>query len=240
VTPRLAWAPDLVENAVLAAEPSMTRDERRLFRRERDNLYGIGDVDRREQEFGRLHRRWFTTLGLHEAAERSITESLDGMGIAEGRVIRAVSSRDEGADLVDSVVPGATSLSAVLVVRLRPEALLRADAVRALLSHELMHVRDMLDPAFGYERALPRDTGPLTETMLRDRYRVVWDATIDGRLTRAGRPGRSCRSERRQEFETTFAMLGTAAGEAFEAWFNHERPTHQDLLAFARAPSAMP
>jgi hypothetical protein len=108
---------------------------------------------------------------------------------------------------------------------------------RALLRHEMMHVRDMLDPAFGYERSLPSDTGALTETTLRDRYRVLWDVTIDGRLALAGHPSDRARVQRLREFEAAFPMLGGDAPVAFDAWFGRRRPTHDELLAFARTPT---
>jgi hypothetical protein len=69
----------------------------------------------------------------------------------------------------------------------RAELAGRVVQVRVLLRHELMHVADMLDPAFGYERSLPTsDDGPSADNIVRDRYRVLWDVTIDGRLARAG------------------------------------------------------
>ena len=130
---------------------------------------------------------------------------------------------------------------------------------RALLRHELTHVGDMLDPAFGYERALPpSDVGPSGDNILRDRYRVLWDVTIDGRLARAshdrcsvrlpfgGPQGRqpdraghadATRTARWQEFTATFPMLGDRSGAAFDDWFDRIRPTHAALAAFAQAPN---
>jgi hypothetical protein len=235
---RLTWAPDLVEETVLLAEPSMPSAERHAFRRERDPIYEIVEQDVRDARFHALHRQWFRRLGVHDAVERAVAESLDASPIDDGRVLRAVSSHDEGADLVDVVPPGQRVASPILVVRLRPAVLLDPTAVQRLLRHELMHVRDMLDPAFGYARSLGSDTGPLTETMLRDRYRVLWDATIDGRLARAGRRGGEIPGARRREFEAVFSMLGPGARDAFDAWFDCDRPTHTDLLAFARTPSS--
>ena len=39
-----------------------------------------------------------------------------------------------------------------------------------------------------------------------------------------------------KEFASTFSMLGEAA-ESFRRFFRPDRPTHQDLLAFARNPA---
>ena len=235
---RLACAPDLVEEAVLLAERTMSTTERQTFRRERNPLYEIADGDLREERFRVFHARWFARLGLHRPIEEAVAGAAGlSARVAEGRVLRAVTRQDEGADLVDQV--SGSAIVRVLVIRLRPAALLEPAAVRAMLGHELLHVHDMLDPAFRYERSLRVDAGPLTETVLRDRYRVLWDATIDGRLTRAGAVGDVVRSARWREFEAVFPMLGGGARAAFDAWFDRDRPTHDDLLAFARRPTPM-
>jgi hypothetical protein len=235
---RVAYAPDLVEEAVLLAEPAMPAAERRAFRRERDPLYEIADGDLRDERFCALHLRWFARLDLPGAIEDAIAEGLgDEVRVGEARVLRARSARDEGADLVDVVAIGGAAAAPVLVVRVRPALLLDPAGVRALLRHELMHVRDMLDPAFGYERTLPSTTDVPSETILRDRFRVLWDVTIDGRLARASLVDPRVEAARRREFEATFPMLGSGARDAFDAWFERDRPTHDDLLAFARAPT---
>jgi hypothetical protein len=147
------------------------------------------------------------------------------------------------------------------VLRLRPRTLFDPQTLRALLRHELMHVADMLDPTFGYQRSLPRsDDGPSGDNLVRDRYRVLWDVTIDGRLARAGRdrcsvrlpPSREAsadyrnpggggqpdptRNARWQEFAATFSMRGDEGRSVFEEWFDHVHPTHARLAEFARAP----
>ena len=114
-----------------------------------------------------------------------------------------------------------------------------------------MHVADMLDPSFGYERALPAsDDGPSRDNIQRDRYRVLWDVTIDGRLACAGGHPRGVRTShvapadhgdptpdaRWQEFAATFSMLGDDCRRAFDAWFDNGHPTHAALAAFAVAP----
>ena len=232
---RLVFAPDLVEEAVLLAELRFTPAERRTFRRSRDPLYEIADEQLREDRFHAIHRQWFDRLGLGRVVEDTVRESCD---VEEARVLRAQSRREEGADLVDRVQARASGATPVLVIRLQPTTILDHEATRALLRHELMHVRDMLDPTFGYQRSLPSDTGALTETTLRDRYRVLWDATIDGRLARAGHVSDRARAQRLREFEALFPMLGGDAPAAFDAWFDRCRPTHEDLLAFAQTPTS--
>ncbi|OFW16918.1 MAG: hypothetical protein A3F69_05370 [Acidobacteria bacterium RIFCSPLOWO2_12_FULL_66_10] len=238
---RLSYDPELVEEAVMLAESAMPPEEAGAFRRERDRLYGIVEPQQREAAFRSLHLGWFTRIGLHEsigtvvAAREDLAQRLD-----EGRVLRAVARNEEGADLVDHVAASAVEDRPILVLRLRPATVLDPDRVRALLHHELTHVADMLDPAFGYERSLPSsDDGPSGDNIQRDRYRVLWDVTIDGRLARslrADQPGAS-RDARWREFAATFSMLGDACRSAFNAWFDCAHPTHAELVAFALAPA---
>lgn len=242
---RLTYDPDLVEEAVLLSEPVIAGADARAFRRERDRVYVIVDPDRREAAFRALHLRWFMRLDLHEIVEK-VAADCTGVSdrLAEGRVLKAVARREEGADLVDQIAPSEIDQRPILVLRLRPRTLFEPAALRALLRHELMHVADMLDPAFGYQRSLPlSDDGPSGDNLLRDRYRVLWDVTIDGRLARAHRlePDRAgqpdpTRNARWQEFTATFSMLGNEGPRVFEEWFDHVRPTHSRLAEFARAP----
>jgi hypothetical protein len=96
----------------------------------------------------------------------------------------------------------------------------------------------MLDPEFGYRRELPPSTdGPSADNILRDRYRVLWDTTIDGRMARAGRAPATARESRWQEFANTFGMLEDECLVAFERWFAEDHPAHEDILAFATSPA---
>jgi hypothetical protein len=237
---RKTWSPDLVEEAVLASEPWMTGTERSAFRRERDRVYEIGDADLRERRFQAVHQRWFTQLALDREIERAIDDTLERSPVEEARLLRAIARRDEGADLVDSLTAGSRAVLPVLVIRLRPGALLDPSAMRQFLDHELMHVRDILDPAFGYERTVAWGDGPLPETAFRERYRVLWDVAIDGRLVRAGRIGAEARVARLGDFARTFPMLGDATERVFDRWFGRRQPTHADMVAFARTPALLP
>jgi hypothetical protein len=151
-----------------------------------------------------------------------------------------VRQQDEGADLFDRAVQASDAdRLPLLVITLRPALLLDRPSLSRLLGHELMHISDMLDPAFGYRRALPSsDDGPSADNIVRDRYRVLWDVTIDGRIARAGFPIHEMRMLRSREMEKAFPMLGTTATELFEEWFDRVVPTHARLVEFAMHPPA--
>ncbi len=237
---RITYAPDLVEEGVLLVERAAPAGDSRAFRRERDRIYDVPDADTREATFRSLHLRWFARFGLHLVVEPMVTGRADILDKVAGcRVSRALTRNDEGADLIDppSVMVSDGESRPTLALRLRPPTLLEPDGLRALLLHELTHVGDMLDPAFAYERTLPlSDDGPSGDNILRDRYRVLWDATIDGRLARGGPADARVRTARWREFAATFAMLGGGSERAFDEWFDRIQPTHRSLVAFALAP----
>lgn len=233
------YAPDLVEEAVLLAERTVPGDAIGGFRRERNTVYDIPDPERRDAAFRETHLRWFVRLGLHRPVEAAIEERAELTGrVAQVRVLRAFRRQEEGADLFDRALPGGGGgHQPLLALRLRPSLLLDPGPLRALLRHELMHAADMLDPAFGYERSLPpSDDGPSADNIVRDRYRVLWDVTIDGRLARVGLAHQDARAARRREFAATYAMLGDRAGQICDEWFDRIVPTHAAVAAFAIAP----
>lgn len=241
---RLTYAPDLVEEAVLLAERTAPAADVRAFRRERDRIYAVVDERAREAAFQSLHVRRFAALGLNQVIERVVRERADvARRVSHGRVRRALTRRDECADLADDLAPSDAPSTAwnppTLILSLGPQTLLEPDVLKTLLHHELTHVADMLDPAFGYQRSLPAsDDGPSADLVLRDRYRVVWDTTIDGRLARAGLAAATARETRWRQFAAAFPMPGDACSCEFERWFGEKQPTHAGIVAFATARQA--
>jgi hypothetical protein len=143
----------------------------------------------------------------------------------------------EGAELF--VAPGNGSREGArrtLVLRVRPETFTCPDRLRALLRHELLHIADMLDPAFGYEPRWAEPARAPLDHLFRERYRILWDAFIDGRLVRLGRAPGAVRGERLGEFARAFGMLGERTEEAFGRFFGATRLTHAELGAFAADP----
>jgi hypothetical protein len=232
----LSIAPDLLEEAVLLAERQAAPSLARAFRRERDRIYEVPDPEEREKQFEAQALAWFDRFGLR----RRLDVAASGWEpvadrVAGARVVRATGRSGEGADLID-VAPSSRRATSrpLLVLRVTPQSLLDDDALSSLLRHELMHLTDMLDPAFGYQRILPHtDGGPSADNLFRERYRVLWDTTIDGRIDRAGRGHPRTRERRWREFATTFARLGDQCPGQFEQWWNERCPTHARLVAFA-------
>jgi hypothetical protein len=223
------YEPGLVEAAVLASAGTG-----RAFHDERDPLYTIGDAEAREAAFATLHVRWFERLGL----DRSLAEALAERPEIEASCARCVVGRAgavpaEAADLL--VAPPARP---TLLVRLTPARVAVPERALAFLRHELLHVADMLDRDFGYEPRLPpTGDGRLLDDRRAERYRVLWDAYVDGRLVAASRALPDVRAERLHEFSRAYPELDDRVEAAFERFFAARRCTHAELVAFATASS---
>lgn len=236
----IEYEPRLLDEVVLRAVGA--RPEGRLFFRERERAYRIRDPEERAAAFDRLNVDWCTRLALDAPLHAALAEQpLVLAGVARAAVGRPPRPSDAGAELlVRAPRPREPPADGRLLrLLLAPELLLARDALTVFLRRELVHVADMLDPRFGYEPRLPAVTGgPTYERLLRERYRVAWNATVDGRLVRAGRLPTSARGERRQEFLRTFAALGPETDETFERFFDAAQPTHAAIVAFVLSPRA--
>jgi hypothetical protein len=221
--------PRLMEEAVmLHMNGHLQEDE---FRRARDRIYELSDEEERHNQFDQFHQQWFTRLNLRHSLIKALGEHPLLMRETGGcRVGRAVFPKEEGADLY-----GASPMTVVL--KLRPESLLDHSALLAFLRHEFTHLTDMLDPCFNYEVELPKsEIGPSYDNVIRERYRVLWDTWIDGRLLHRGWAGEEARLQRLAEFRATFQMLGESAHTKFLEWFESPFHTHKEMVAFASHP----
>lgn len=233
------YEPRFIEEAVFLA--LREGPDARLFYRQRNALYEVSDPDEREQAFQSLHQAWFPHLGLADQIEKAINEQpLLASAVGLCLVICAPARREEGADLLVSPEEGLSPKERrTLRILLRPESLHDPLALLTFLRHELLHITDMLDPHFGYEPVLPvAEAGPPHDRLVRDRYRVLWDATIDGRMVRCGWAPESIRIQRLKEFGHTFPMFEEKTAQVFGRFFDQELHKHAELVAFAQDPRA--
>jgi hypothetical protein len=229
---QVEYEPRLVEEAVLRA--AACRPEEGAFRQARDQLYELEDPDQREAAFLALHGQWFERLGLCRPVEEALGERPLLMALVRRcAVVRARNKKEEGAELFVSPDP---ALGRAIGILLRPESLLDPEPLLGLLRHEFLHLADMLDPAFAYEPVLQVPEEGMARRMVQERYRVLWDAAIDGRLTREGRAPSRVRQRRLLDFARAFPMLGEAVEEHFGRFFGGPAPTHPELVACARDP----
>lgn len=237
----IEYEPTLVEEAVLLAVKD--RPEERSFRRERDPIYEIRDENRREIRFGLLHRAWFERLGLSRPIRQAFAERPVLADATQRCFVAKVPRRkDEIAELFVSPKDGnAEETERPLIgIMLRPVSFIEGDGLLDLLRHELVHIVDMLDPAFEYTPVFSCDEdAAIPESAILERYRALWDASVDGRLAREGLASPSRRAQRFSDFAKVFRVLGAQTEEAFSVLFDQSRHTHPQLVAFARAPREM-
>ena len=236
---QLVYAPRLMEEAVFLAQrdrPVCTE-----FQESRSRLYEIADLTDRERSFNELHLLWFDRLGLGSVIEQCLREQpLIGSHVERGFVVGATQAKEEGVELfvaLDAVTngPGRRTLRLLL----RPESLLNQEGLRDFLRHELFHIRDMLDPTFAYEPTLPKaEGGPTYDTLITNRYRVLWDVTIAGRMLRRGWCAASARDQELKDFGRAFPMLEGRIEENFTRFFDSLEPRHNELAMFAFDPRA--
>jgi hypothetical protein len=234
---RFSYDDQFLEAAVFLVasgkRPDVSPLQIRRYHREREGCYGILDPDMRDAAFFKLHLHWFRewdleNLLLHLVNEYHLLAS--ALSTLAFRKVRM--KRDEGAELYVSAENGRSA-----VVALRPERFECDEAVTRLLRHEFMHLSDMLDPAFGYSPKLNLPNLNSTQQRItRERYRLLWDVTIDGRLYRAGR----CADNHTQHqalFNRIYSFWSdTRRAQVFESHWNNDAPRHDELLALAANP----
>jgi hypothetical protein len=231
---QLRYDDDFVEGAVFICASSRWHGppslQVRRFHAAREKLYMILEPDERDTAFFKLHLDWFREWGLEKILLGLIDgfplmrETLNALVFRKARV-----KNEEGAELYVSAENGRSAVVALRVERFdQPEELAR------FLRHEFTHVDDMLNPAFDYspQLHLPGQSAA-QQRLVRERYRLLWDITIDGRLSPTfGNP-----EQHRGSFDRAFGFWPEfKRNEVFDALSKNRNLRHADLLAIASDP----
>ncbi len=207
------------------------------FHRERERLYAILDPDERNTAFFRLHLSWFREWGLEEVLTGLLREfallssRLDVLAVRKTR-----GKNDQGVELYVNEVRRRSA-----IVSLSPEAFERDGTLKNYLRHEFTHLDDMLDPVFGYlpELDLP-ELNPAQQRLARERYRLLWDITIDGRLSGAGHRPMASREQHEAAFSRGYSFWPEARrAETFDTLWKETAPRHGDFLALIADPRGL-
>ena len=224
---QLRYDENLVEAAVFLwarAQPGGPPAAQRFrFHREREKLYVILDPEERNAAFFKLHLDWFREWGL----EKLLTQPAREFQLLSARLDvlayrQAQRKNEEGAELYVNRAEERTGIIAI-----QPQTL-RQKNFDGFLLHELAHLNDMLDPQFDYSPELLIPTVSMSQQRLaRERYRLLWAISIDGRLTRANKPTVATETERRAEFGRVFGFWPEAKRtEVFDGLWNNPAPNH--------------
>ena len=235
---KLHFDEDLVEGAVFRCAAGKRRGISAFhiarFHREREKLYSILDPDERNAAFFRLHLEWFREWGLESllsAALGEFPELAKDLTLLAFRKSRG--KKDEGAELYVNDSGDRTG-----VISLCPERLEHELELAPFLRHELMHLRDMLDPGFGYRPDLAMSGRIQSQhSLARERYRLLWDVSIDGRISRTGKPTVATRDQRWSEFNGACTFwTEEKRQEIFDSLWANPNPTHAALEAWVCDP----
>ncbi|MCP5528625.1 MAG: hypothetical protein H7A47_17680 [Verrucomicrobiales bacterium] len=232
---------DLVEGAVflcasgkLGGIPAL---QIRRFHAERERCYAIPDPDDRAETFARVQLAWFQEWGLEEAlraAVRRFPALKSGLVTLAFRQARG--RNDEGAELYrhpDGAQQG--------IVALNPARFAAQAQLTRFLHHELGHLADMVDDGFGYSPVLDGTAQTASQQRLvRERYRLLWNVSVDGRLTRRGLSTVADENRRRGEFDRGFAFLEEVRRQTiFDDLWRGLIAGHVGLLAIASDPRGL-
>ena len=188
----------------------------------------VGPADR-VAGFELVYRRLFTEWGYERLVFEAlaecplVTQTVESVWLKNAERGEAAGADLGGADLRQLGV----SLPAPLC--LEPEAL------RLFLRRELCAVEDTLDPEFGYSPgALLPDRPGAMENLARERLRLLWGTSVDGRLARYGEGGAGLQDERLVEARAAYRSLPAELPERLvERLWSGPRPTFCDLKLWA-------
>lgn len=241
----IRYDPSFMEEAVFlelsAREAGGDRREAQVFHAQRSVIYEAeGSREQQDAAFHQLAARYFRELGFTELFLKRLEEvPLVAAHVQEVMVRRVFCRKDDRVELY--VLSGSEAHRhaggpATLVIDLQAVRCRDHDWLVAWLRHELMHVSDMLDPAFAYDphRAFDGE-GELEQDLTRERFRLLWDLYVESRVRWMGWRVVMEESMRRREFEWMFALWGRERRDAI--WRDlgeRERWTQHELLELAR------
>ena len=236
----IEYDPILLEQATFLAARRDQRLERDLHLAI-DPLYELADNEARQRAFQAVFREFFATFGLNRLIADLIAE-MPLVGEQVGRCVVREASRvkDESAELfVQDTDAQATPSQRTLVIQACPQSVLDSDEFAWRMRRELRHVADMLDDRFGYVREAIAGL-PARQNLVRDRYGVLWDIYIEGRLDREGRSNAQTAQSLRRACDRVFAGRdAVSCDHLFSQVFDAPELTHHQLLDWARQPGLL-
>lgn len=222
---------DIVYKGLANQEASGDYELYKEYHEKRDAIYGLAE-ENRPKKFRDLDSEFFNRLGYAVYIKEVFDEYPDIQEkIKEVHVRRATTKQNEGSNVVDE--------GSKVIIRLYPELFIQGTEIRRVIRHELLHVSDMMNDEFGYNVNEDFGTSPMEERIIRDRYRLFWDISVDGRLTNKGLETTETKEQRKKEFDSFFSKIPEESrGLIFDKLWNAEKPlTHDKMVEISKDTS---
>ncbi len=238
---QIEYDPQLVEQAVFLAVRAGSPHIEGELHAAADPLYTMPAGGDREAGFRRVYATWFSRLKLDAILVNLLAERpLIAEHVSRCIIRQAPRRKAESAELFVRPSDAATApTDRTLIIQLCPPSLLDTDRLASYLRRELFHISDMLDARFGYE--LESVNGlPARQNLVRDRYRVLWDIYVEGRLHRQGRSGDQSRTGLPAMFARAFNRPAAEdCRSTFDRIHRATELTHSQLLNWAVHPQSL-
>lgn len=198
----------------------------------REHAYLSSDDNDRFSALDMLNHTTFRELGFADLLTRIWDEML--IDVPQRPRLRLAPARVAGQEGAELYV---REHLRTVILRVRADRFEQVESLSLFLRREFLHIADMYDSDFGYRPNLviPDDLAWMKKA-LAERYRILWDTVVDGRLLRWNLAPADVKPSRWRDFARTFDVLGNECRPAFEWWFIHSSPCHSVLSEFARSP----
>ena len=219
---------DIVHKGLARQEMAGDLELYKQYHERRDSIYEL-EQEKRAKKFKELDNEFFSRLG-YDVYVREIFDEYPDIEevIEEVHVRRATTRQNEGSNVVDE--------GKKVIIRLYPELFIEGIEMRRVLRHELMHVSDMMNSKFEYDVNEEFSPSPMEERLMRDRYRLFWDISVDGRLVNKGLETTATREERKREFDSFFSKIPDETRDLIfsKMWEAEEPMTHVRMVELSK------
>ena len=215
---------DIVHKGLLKQEAAGDLALYKEYHEKRDVIYEM-EQESRPKRFRELDSDFFKRLGCDVYIKEIFDEFPDIQEKIESvHVRRATTKQNEGSNVVDE--------GRKVIIRLYPELFIEgSNEIRRVIRHELVHVSDMMDKNFDYDVNEEFSPSPMEERIMRDRYRLFWDISVDGRLTNKGLETTATREERKREFDSFFSKIPEGSRDLiFSKMWDAEEPMAHGMM----------
>ena len=220
---------DIVYKGLAKQEASGDLALYKEYHEKRDAIYEM-EEESRPRKFRELDSDFFNRLGCDVYIKEIFDEYPDIKEKIESvHVRRATTRQNEGSNVVDE--------GRKVIIRLYPEIFIEGiNEIRRVIRHELMHVSDMMNSKFEYDVKEEFSPSPMEERIMRDRYRLFWDISVDGRLVNKGLETTATRDERKREFDSFFSKIPEDSRDLIftKMWVAEEPMAHDTMVELSK------